>query len=65
MILSSMIQGVSKNVYSWKLFAKRTSGQNLRKLSVSLEGLTPFGTSSTKMFLHVFARLEMRYYKAL
>ena len=40
-----------KKVYSWKMFATRASGQNSRKLSVSLESLTPFGTSGTKIFL--------------
>ena len=39
------------------MLAKRASEQNLRKLSVSLGSLTPFSTSSTKIFLEsIFLR---------
>ena len=37
-----------KKVYSWKMFPKLTSAQNSPKRSVSLGGLAPSGTSSTK-----------------
>ena len=48
-----------KKVYSWKIFTKCASGQNLRKLSVSLGSLTSFGTSSTKIFLKsIFCDVE-------
>ena len=47
-----------KKVYSWKIFSKLKSAQNLRKLSVSLGSLAPSGTSSTKFILKcVFSRV--------
>ena len=51
-LLNSYIMSVyrvyQKKVYSWKLFPKLTSGQNSRKLSVSLGSLASSVTSSTK-----------------
>ena len=38
------VQGVSKIVYSWKIFVQLSSAQNLQNHSVKLGSLTPSGT---------------------
>ena len=49
--LRGNLKGVSKKqlTYSWKIFANSTRGQNLRKCSVSLGLLTPFGIQALKL----------------
>ena len=56
-----VLQGVAKKQFTvGKIFPKLTSGQNSRKLSVSLGSLAPSGTFGTKFILKsVFFRVGM------